>query len=100
MQIEKVGQNQYGRDDIQRPLPSTNDPINNPRAISSGFSNNGNLPISLEGGPPAADTKNIRVLGRFAPDGTRLDSYPPLKPALQQPQTTRPLGSQWIKPFV
>jgi hypothetical protein len=83
MQIEKVGQNQYGRDDIQRPLPNTNDPINNPRAIRSGFPNNATLPISLKGEPQTADTENIRVLGGFAPDGTRLDSYPPPKTGLR-----------------
>jgi len=91
-QIKRAAQNQYGRDDIRRSLPSTNDPIVVPRVIGPEFADNATLPISLEGGPPAADTKNIRVLGRFAPDGTRLDSYPPLKPGLKQPQTTKPLS--------
>src|SRR6516164_4504515 len=48
-QIEKAAQNQYGRDDIRRSFPSTNDPIVVPRVIGPEFANNATLPISLEG---------------------------------------------------
>jgi len=32
-QIEEVARNRYGRDDIRRPLPSTNDPIEYPKQL-------------------------------------------------------------------
>ena len=99
MQVKKVAQSRFGGDDIQRAPPSTNDRIEYPKQLP-GIPYSTAPPISLGRGPPAADTKNIRVLGRFGPDGTRLDSYPPLKPGLQQSQTTKPIGPQWIKPFM
>jgi hypothetical protein len=115
MQIKKVAQNRYGRDDIQRAPPSTNDQIEYPKQLPR-IPGSTVPPISLRGGQsvPSPQTRgipanaqsttsgqeptgpqmveSIRVLGRFAPDGTRLDSYPPLKPGLQQPQTDKRLG--------
>ena len=52
-QVEQAARNNEGKDDISRPPPDTNDPINDPRVISPRFLNNAALPIGLKVELPA-----------------------------------------------
>jgi hypothetical protein len=62
-QIEEVARNRYGRDDIRRPLPSTNDPIEYPKQLPI-VPRSTAQPISLQGGQSGGPAEHPQMRDR------------------------------------
>jgi hypothetical protein len=67
-QVEQAARDNEGRDNITRPYPHTDDPIDDPRVTSPRALSNAALPISLpvetEQTEPPASSKPVRILSR------------------------------------